>query len=225
MFFMQRFRKYAGWCIILFLVLFFFRLAYGYWNIPGKEGTTGYASDFFNSVDNLRKNYATENNFYRKNVGQQEAIAVQQKYEKTATVKSKSTQFEQDLAKVSQRIELFNAVIQYEQNTGNAGSREIHMVLGIAPEKFESFYVQMQQVGQVRVRVVTKVDKTNEYRQLNAKKASLKKTLASLNDLKSRGVLSVILFPCTIRFWKLKTNCRSWVLNWGTLIQKTSSVR
>ncbi len=34
---------------------------------------------------------------------------------------------------------------------------------------------------------VTKVDKTNEYRQLNAKKASLEKTLLSLNELKAKG--------------------------------------
>nr|GFD12335.1 hypothetical protein [Tanacetum cinerariifolium] len=34
---------------------------------------------------------------------------------------------------------------------------------------------------------ITKVDKTNEYRQLNAKKVSIEKTLASLNELKSKG--------------------------------------
>jgi hypothetical protein len=39
----------------------------------------------------------------------------------------------------------------------------------------------------VRSTEITKTDKTNEYRKLNAKKASLDKTLASLNELKSRS--------------------------------------
>ena len=39
----------------------------------------------------------------------------------------------------------------------------------------------------VKATEITKVDKTNEYRQLNAKKASIEKTLQSLNDLKSKG--------------------------------------
>lgn len=39
----------------------------------------------------------------------------------------------------------------------------------------------------VKATEITKVDKTNEYRQLNAKKSSIEKTLQSLNDLKSKG--------------------------------------
>jgi hypothetical protein len=75
----------------------------------------------------------------------------------------------------------------YEQNTGNKGSRQMHWLIGINPEKFDSFYVKIQGIGQVRSMEITKIDKTNEFRQLNAKKASLEKTLASLNELKSRG--------------------------------------
>jgi uncharacterized protein YfcZ (UPF0381/DUF406 family) len=42
----------------------------------------------------------------------------------------------------------------------------------------------------IRSTEITKIDKTNEYRQLNAKKASLEKTLASLQELKSKtGVI------------------------------------
>jgi Domain of unknown function (DUF4349) len=78
-------------------------------------------------------------------------------------------------------------VVQYEQNRGNEGARELHLVVGVVPERFDSFCVQVQQIGKIQVREITKVDKTNEYRQLNAKKTSLEKTLASLNELKSRG--------------------------------------
>ena len=42
-------------------------------------------------------------------------------------------------------------------------------------------------IGVIKSQEVTKVDKTNEYRQLNAQKASFEKTLQSLNELKSRG--------------------------------------
>ena len=63
----------------------------------------------------------------------------------------------------------------------------MHWLIGITPEKFDSFYLKIQSIGQVRSMEITKIDKTNEFRQLNAKKASLEKTLASLNELKSRG--------------------------------------
>ncbi|MNE66136.1 hypothetical protein D3C80_1616690 [compost metagenome] len=61
------------------------------------------------------------------------------------------------------------------------------MVIGVDPSKFDSFYVDIQKIGHVKAKEITKVDKTNEYRQLNAKKVSIEKTLQSLNELKSRG--------------------------------------
>jgi hypothetical protein len=184
--FKQRFWKFAKWFIGLFIVMFLLRLMYGY---IGNEVAYGseYSDDFFSSVGSLRKNYASEK-MQMKQPGMQSAnMPVSQKYEKTATVKSKSSQFEQDLSNIKKEATDFEGVIQYEQNTGNKGSRQIHLLIGINPEKFDSFYATIQHIGLVRSTEITKIDKTNEYRQLNAKKASLEKNLASLNELKSRG--------------------------------------
>ena len=186
--FRQRLWKTGRWFIALFFLMLLFRLIYGY-AITDMASGSDYSSNFFSSVDNLRKNYASDNNLMKMktDVAQQASAAAAQKYEKTATVKSKTTQFEKDVDDIKKMTAAFAGVIQYEENTGNKGSRQIHWLIGINPGKFDSFYLKIQRIGQVRSMEITKIDKTNEFRQLNAKKASLEKTLASLNELKTRG--------------------------------------
>ncbi|MCS3802117.1 DUF4349 domain-containing protein [Niastella sp. OAS944] len=185
--FRQRLWKTGKWFLALFFLLFLFRLIYGYVTTDITLGND-YSNNFFSSVDNLRKNYASDNNIKMKaDVAQQASIASAQKYEKTATVKSKTAQFEKDVESVQILTTAFAGVIQYEQNTGNKGNRQMHWLIGINPARFDSFYMKVQGIGQVRSMEITKIDKTNEFRQLNAKKTSLEKTLASLNELKTRG--------------------------------------
>lgn len=186
--FRQRLWKTGRWFIVLFFLMLIFRMIYGY-AITDMASGNDYSNNFFSSVDNLRKNYASDNNVMKMktDVAQHASEASTQKYEKTATVKSKTTQFEKDVDDIKKKTAAFAGVIQYEENTGNKGSRQIHWLIGINPEKFDSFYLKIQGIGQVRSMEITKIDKTNEFRQLNAKKASLEKTLASLNELKSRG--------------------------------------
>ena len=186
--FRQRLWKTGRWFIALFFLLLLFRLIYGY-AITDMASGNDYSNNFFSSVDNLRKNYASDNNVMKMktDVAEQASSASAQKYEKTATVKSKTTQFEKDVDDIKKMTATFAGVIQYEENTGNKGSRQIHWLIGINPDKFDSFYLKIQRIGQVRSMEITKIDKTNEFRQLNAKKASLEKTLASLNELKTRG--------------------------------------
>lgn len=185
--FKQRFWKFGKWFIGIFFLMFILRLMYGYIGNDVAYGSE-YSDDFFGSVGSLRKNYASEK-IQVKQPGMQAAanMPVSQKYEKTATVKSKSSQFEKDISNIKKEATDFAGVIQYEQNTGNKGRRQVHLLIGINPEKFDSFYATIQHIGLVRSTEITKIDKTNEYRQLNAKKASLEKNLTSLNELKSRG--------------------------------------
>jgi hypothetical protein len=61
------------------------------------------------------------------------------------------------------------------------------LLIGVNPTLFDSLYLELKQIGVLKATEITKVDKTNEYRQLNAKKASIEKTLQSLNDLKTKG--------------------------------------
>lgn len=110
-----------------------------------------------------------------------------QKYEKTATIKSKTQKFEEDDKKLNGEIKNFNGIIQYEQNSGGKGNRELHLLVGIQPEKFDSFYVAAKAIGNLRSTEITKVDKTSEYKNLNAKKTSLESMRESLIALKSQS--------------------------------------
>ncbi|MCF6402471.1 DUF4349 domain-containing protein [Chitinophaga filiformis] len=176
------------WASLVFLVLFIFRFIYGYVAPDGRQ-SGDYSNDFFESISNLRKNYASEKvQFKSQGIQHQPDMAVSpsQKYEKTASVKTKSSHFEQDSRQIAAQTEAFKAIVQYEQALGLKGSRELHLMIGVNPEAFDSFYLAVQKIGVIRATQITKVDKTNEYRQLNAQKASLLKTLESLNELKSK---------------------------------------
>jgi len=182
--FKARFWKLFGWSSLVFVALFAFRLGYGYLETDTYQ-TGGHNNEFFNSLENTRKNYASEKKM-NTNVQEQANMASSQKFEKTASVQTKSSEFEKDEKLIRTKTKDYNAVIQYEQNLGQKGSRQVHLLIGVNPNSFDAFYQEIQKIGQVRSMQITKVDKTNEYKQLNAKKASLEKTLQSLLELKSR---------------------------------------
>jgi hypothetical protein len=175
------------WYIGLFILLFVFRLIYGYVS-TATNVVTDYSDNFFGSIDNLRRNYASEKIMMKGGeVQAASAMAANQKYEKTASLRTKTAEFEQDEKIVKSSVKAFSAVIQYEQNLGQKGSRQIHLLIGVNPALFDSLYMDLTKVGLLKATEITKVDKTNEYRQLNAKKASIEKTLQSLNELKTKG--------------------------------------
>jgi len=185
--FKSRFRKAASWFIGLFILLFVFRLVYGY-VVVDTTTSADFSGDFFSSIDNQRRNYASEKLLIKGNdVQTTSAVASNQKYEKTAFIKTKTSEFEKDERRVKEKAKSFNTIIQYEQNLGQKGARQIHLLIGVDPALFDSLYSELQQIATLKATEITKVDKTNEYRQLNAKKASIEKTLQSLNDLKSKG--------------------------------------
>jgi Domain of unknown function (DUF4349) len=188
-----RFLKLCKYFGGIFIFLFLFRLLYGY-IATDSNVNSDFGGDFFSSIDNLRKNYASEKpskySFSKNETQPQQAapsMNTSQKFEKTATVRSKSSEFEPDETTIRNKTKGFAAIVQYEQKLGQKGNRELHLMIGVDPIKFDSFYLEMQKIGVIKATQITKVDKTNEYRQLNAKKASLEKTLLSLNELKSRG--------------------------------------
>jgi hypothetical protein len=185
--FSQKIRKISLLLGSLFVLLFLFRIAYGYWGVKTVEGEEEASTDFFSSLQNLRKNFASEKISNVNMSAAQTDFSTSQKYEKTATVRSKTLHFQEDEMLIRKTAGNFNAPIQYEQDQGKKGSRELYLSIGVTPALFDSFYHAVQQIGSLRSTTITKVDKTNEYRQLNAKQASLAKTLASLNDLKSKG--------------------------------------
>ena len=184
------YNRYFQRAIGVFFILFFFRLLYGYLE-KNNNNAVSYNGDFFSSITDLRKNYASEKGGndikFSPNQGATPNFSSNQKYEKTASIKSKSSKFEEDKAETERMTRNFKAVVQYEKNEGKKGNREIHLLIGVNPVLFDSFYLAIQKIGTLNATEITKIDKTNEYRQLNAKKVSLEKTLASLIELKSRG--------------------------------------
>jgi hypothetical protein len=103
-----------------------FRLIYGYLSTDVVY-SNDYTTDFFSSVGSLRKNYASERMFIKQDIGKQAEMASSQKYEKTATVKSKTSQFDSDLNNIKNTTKNFEEIIQYEHNTGNKGNREVQL--------------------------------------------------------------------------------------------------
>jgi len=184
--FRTRFWKLIRWFVYLFILLFAFRIIYGYFAIENSN-SNDYSDNFFSGIDNLRKNYASEKIALKGDVQVSSNIASNQKFEKTASIKTKTSEYEKDEMALKAKIKTYNSVIQYEQKLGQKGNRQIHLLIGVNPMLFDSLYFDFQKIGIIKATVITKVDKTNEYRQLNAKKASIEKILQNLNDLKSKG--------------------------------------
>lgn len=194
--FKKRFVKAIGIAVIGFVAFFMFRFIYGY-TTGASEVQEEYISDFFSDLEDVKHNYASDRYKYSKleipaSVSASQAAPqphefdVTQKYEKTAVVKARSLQFEEEEKKLRDKIKAENAIIQYEQNAGGKGNRSLHLLIGVAPEKFDAFYQTMLKIGNTRSKEITKIDKTNEFKNLNAKKTSLEITRQSLIELKKQ---------------------------------------
>ncbi len=180
----QRIKKIVIYALLSFLVLFFFRLIYGY-TVTQDENTD--QSDFFENISSGKRNFASKEYKLKSNGSIQNSPKVDQKYEKIAEINTKTEAFEDEEKAVRKQIEGFDAIIQFEQKTGNDNNRKLNLVIGVPPENFDSLYVTLIGIGRVQAKQITKKDKTNEYKELNAKKLSLEKIRTSLIDLKSKG--------------------------------------
>jgi hypothetical protein len=182
--FKKRLRKLIFWLIIVFAILFIFRLMYGYTktfdDIPNQ-------TQFFDNISNSKRNYATKKYEVKSSNTHQSATKVDQKYEKIAEIKTKSSNFEEEEKTSRATIKKMDALIQFEQKSGNKGYRKLNLAIGVPPENFDALYNELVKIGKVQAKQITKKDKTNEYKELNAKKQSLEKIRTSLIELKSKG--------------------------------------
>ncbi len=191
----KRIMRLVKWFLLGFVALYVFRLVYGYTdsNMKGYEENE-YISDYLNTIES-KKNYASskwnrKQSFNKEDYSEKEASAQiqtgEQKFEKIASVKSKSDKFDQDEKNIRANVKKYNSLIQYEHNQGNPGNRELHLSIGVPPENFDVFLEEVKKIGKLKSIQVTKTDKTNEYRNLNAQKASLEKTRNTLIELKNK---------------------------------------
>ncbi len=182
--FKKRFKRLIIWLLLLFLLLFVFRLLYGY----TKTFNLGYnESSFFENISSLKRNYATKKYKASSTSTNQSAIKVDQKYEKIAEIRTKSASFAEEEKNARETIKKLDALIQFEQKSGNKGNRKLNLVVGVPPKNFDALYNQLITIGNVQAKQITKKDKTNEYKELNAKKKSLEKIRTALIALKSKG--------------------------------------
>lgn len=177
--FKSKLKKIILFLSLGFIILFFFRLMYGYTSTPDDHSNENV---FFESIGDMKRNYASKEYKGRSDA----AVKVDQKYEKIAEINTKSTQFDQEEIQARRQIERYQALIQFEQKIGNKGYRKLNLLVGVPPENFDSLYNSLIIIGNVQAKQITKKDKTNEYKELNAKKASLEKIRASLLELKSK---------------------------------------
>lgn len=176
-----------------FFALFVFRFIYGY-TTGLSEVQEEYISDFFDNLESSKRNYASDNYKYIAAIkgaagapSPAHEFDVNQKYEKTATLKSRTKKFEEDEKSLRGKIKNINGIIQYEQSSGRKGSRQLHLLIGIPPQKFDTFYLDLMKIGNISASEITKTDKTNEFKTLNAKKASLEITRQSLLEIKRQS--------------------------------------
>lgn len=178
----DKIKKGIFYLILGFVVLFGLRLMYGYIYVePVNNQNTSSSSQGFEFSS---KNYASEKKMASV---EGQAPAVDQKYEKVASVASQSQSFDDDEKKLRELAINYNALIQYEQNFGLAGRRRLNLAIGVPPGHFDAMVAKVKEVGKTVSFRVDKTDKTNEYKDLNAKKVSLEKTRDALVALKSKG--------------------------------------
>lgn len=179
----QRVKKIVFYVLLSFILLFFFRLMYGYTTTPNDQDNQ---TEFFESISSGKRNFASKE-YKMKSNGAAPISKVDQKYEKIAEISTKTDAFIEEEKAVRKQIDKFEALIQFEQKNGNDDNRKLNLLIGVPPENFDSLYSALIGIGRVRAKQITKKDKTNEYKELNAKKMSLEKIRNSLIDLKSKG--------------------------------------
>ena len=129
-----------------------------------------------------RKNYATA-----KQAVSGQPIGNGQKYEKIASLTQRSTLFDADRLHVDAVIAAHQGIVQLERGTGLTGHRVLHLGVGVPPDKFDAFIATVRDIGKTVLITTIKNDKTNEYLQLRAKRASLEKARAALDALQGSG--------------------------------------
>ncbi len=176
--------------VLGFLALFAARFAYSYVKQPIRPPHSGGMLQTFSSggwtfAKGLRNYASTKVKFQPAQVGAA-FRSVDQKYEKVANVGLRTLEFEDDEKKLRSLIKNNSALIQFEQRQGLKRSRSLRLAIGVNPQKFDPFVAEVQTIGKLHELTINKSDKTNEYRDLQAKRKSLETSRKALMDLKRR---------------------------------------
>jgi len=133
------------------------------------------------------KNYATLRMEYAAPVDADSAAVLDQKYERIATIASKTLNYDADHTLLDESMQRNKAIVQMEDSTGLEGGRRVSLVIGVRPENFDQMRDELLEIGHITSSTTRKVDKTQEYRQMLAEKETLEQRRASYVELKERG--------------------------------------
>jgi hypothetical protein len=131
-----------------------------------------------------RKNYAS---LKQTSAVAGQAIGDVQKYEKIASLTQRTVEFDADRARVEAAIAARQGVVQIERGSGLTGRRVLHLGIGIPPDRFDAFIETARAIGKTVLITTVKNDKTNEYLQLRARRATLDKQRVALDALAGPG--------------------------------------
>jgi hypothetical protein len=109
-----------------------------------------------------------------------------QVYEKTGRVATSATDFAADEATIRAVLEEQKAVVTNETSGGIAPDRHLTLEVGVSPDEFEALIERLQRIGRLESLSVEQRDRTGEFRQLAARRQSLKKHLETVNKLSAR---------------------------------------
>lgn len=164
-----------------FLVLWGLRVGYGYLEQPNggyRSYTSGADTDGF---EHEKHNYAST----KVQRGDRGAPigAIDQKYERVADVRARARDFDGEEAALRKLAGEHGGVIQLEHVQGLRGSRVLHLAVGVPPAEFDGFVAAVRGVGLATHLTIDKLDRTNEWKELAAKRATLEASRAALAAL------------------------------------------
>jgi hypothetical protein len=104
-------------------------------------------------------------------------------HEKRAFLAMGSANFKDDETAIRKAVKDFKAEIFTEFNGGIEPSRRVTLEIGVNPERFDDLVATLQTIGKLSSITVEKKDRTGEFRNLFAKRQSLKNRLAAILKL------------------------------------------
>lgn len=167
-----------------FVLFFLFRLGYGYTVKPEEQENIGLQDQ------SLAREIQSKNNYASMKMAPAPSptmAAPDQKYEKICSSDATTESFQNDEKKIYDAIASSNAVIQFEQRMGLEPNRMLKLSIGVPQNNFDQMVSSIQKIGKITGLRIDKVDKTNDYNQLQASLASLTKTRDALIALKSQS--------------------------------------
>ena len=178
-----------AWAALGFVVLWGLRLGAGYLERPNGRTTTVRQGAVGDGFELEKRNYASSK--VMRNTADQAGNAVMaamdQKYERVADVRARARAFDDDEAALRAAAAEHAGVVQLEHKQGLRGARVLHLAVGVPPDRFDAFVAAARQIGVETYLTIDKQDRTNAWRELEAKRATLEATRASLVALKQQS--------------------------------------